>query len=230
MVKKFISLLLISFCLSDTLILKDKTAHTGKLIKCLNGDIIFKAIPSAKLSFNISDIQELELSNGAKIFDNGILVSTDLETFKKKYNLPLTKSNELFSIQNIAISDANLKPMGHWLMYTTLVSASFFGQLLVIENNNMIEGHIFYNPIYLFGSVTSSILLPMFFLKRGDKVTYPDSVINESGRREYETIYNNRLAKRRISYILGGAPITVAIVGAGLWLLVQSINDSLNNY
>ena len=143
--------------MGDTLILKDKTAYTGKLIKCLNGDIIFKAIPSAKLSFNISDIQELELSNGAKIFDNGILVSTDLETFKK-YNLPLTKSNELFSIQNVAISDANLKPMGHWLMYTTLVPASFFGQLLVIENNNMIEGHILDNPIYLFGSVTSSIL------------------------------------------------------------------------
>ena len=38
----------------------------------------------------------------------------------------------------------------------------------------------------------------------GDKVTYPESVINESERREYETIYNNRLAKRRISYIVGG--------------------------
>ena len=229
MVKEFISLILISVCLGDTLILKDKTAYTGKLIKCLNGDIIFEAIPLAKLSFNISDIQELELSNGAKIFDNGILVSTDLETFKK-YNLPLTKSNELFSIQNIAISDANLKPMSHWLMYTTLVPASFFGQLLVFENNNMIEGHLFDNPIYLFSSVTSSILLPMFFLKNGDKVTYPESVINESERREYETIYNNRLAKRRISYIVGGLPITAAIVGAGLWLLVQSLNDSLNNY
>ena len=229
LVKKFISLLLISVCLGDTLILKDKTVYTGKLIKCLNGDIIFKAIPSAKLSFNISDIQELKLSNGAKIFDNGILVSTDLKTFEK-YNLPWAKSNELFSIQNMAISDANLKPVGHWLMYTTLVSASFFGQLLAIENNNMIEGHIFDNPMYLFGSVTSSILLPMFFLKKGDKVTYPESVINESERKEYETIYSNRLAKRRISYIVGGVPITSAIVGAGLWLLAQNLNDSLNNY
>jgi len=229
LVKKFISLLLISVCLGDNLILKDKTVYTGKLIKCLNGDIIFKTMPSAKISFNISDIQELELSNGAKIFDNGILVSTDLETFKK-YNLPLAESKELFSIQNIAISDANLKPMGHWLMYTTLVPASFFWQLLVIKNNNMIEGHIFDNPIYLFGSVTSSILLPIFFLKKSDKVTYPESVINEFERREYETIYNNRLAKRRISYIVGGVPVTVAIVGAGLWLLVQSLNDSLNNY
>ena len=97
-------------------------------------DIIFKALPSAKLSINISDIQELELSNGAKIFDNGILVSTDLGTFEK-YNLPWDKSNELFSIKNKAISDANLKPMGHWLMYTTLVPVSFFGQLLVLKKN-----------------------------------------------------------------------------------------------
>ena len=56
------------------------------------------------------------------------------------------------------------------------------------------------------------------------------NVINELERREYKTTYNNRLAKRRISYIVGGVPITVAIVGAGLWLLVQSLNDSLNNY
>ena len=70
----------------------------------------------------------------------------------------------------------------------------------------------------------------MFFLKRGDKVTYPASVIYESERREYEIINNNRLAKRRFSYIVGGLPITAAIVGAGLWLLVQSLNDSLNNY
>ena len=69
------------------------------------------------------------------------MVSTELETFKK-YNLPLVKSKELFTIKSIAISDANLKPMGHWLMYTTLVPASFLGQLLVIENNNMIEGHL----------------------------------------------------------------------------------------
>ena len=136
---------------------------------------------------------------------------------------------EHLSIKDKAIYDANLKPMGHWLMYTTLVPASFFGQLLVLKNNNMFKGHIFDNPIYLFGSVTSSILLPMFLLKKGDKVTYPEPVINESERKEYETIYNNRLAKRRISYIVGGIPITVAIVGAGLWLFVQGLEDSFES-
>ena len=77
MVKKLISLLLISVCLGDTLILKDKTVYTGALIKFGTDEIIFKAIPSAKLSIYISDIQELKLSDGTKVFENGIKVATN---------------------------------------------------------------------------------------------------------------------------------------------------------
>ena len=77
MVKRFISLLLISVCLGDTLILKDKTVYTGALIKFGTDEIIFKAIPSAKLSIYISDIQELKLSDGTKVFENGIKVATN---------------------------------------------------------------------------------------------------------------------------------------------------------
>ena len=77
MVKKIISLLLISVCLGDTLILKDKTVYTGALIKFGTDEIIFKAIPSAKLSIYISDIQELKLSDGTKVFENGIKVATN---------------------------------------------------------------------------------------------------------------------------------------------------------
>ena len=77
MVKKLISLLLISFCIGDTLILKDKTVYTGALIKFGTDEIIFKAIPSAKLSIYISDIQELKLSDGTKVFENGIKVATN---------------------------------------------------------------------------------------------------------------------------------------------------------
>jgi len=77
LVKRFISLLLISFCLGDTLILKDKTVYTGALIKFGTDEIIFKAIPSAKLSIYISDIQELKLSDGTKVFENGIKVATN---------------------------------------------------------------------------------------------------------------------------------------------------------
>ena len=75
--KKLISLLLISFCIGDTLILKDKTVYTGALIKFGTDEIIFKAIPSAKLSIYISDIQELKLSDGTKVFENGIKVATN---------------------------------------------------------------------------------------------------------------------------------------------------------
>ena len=77
LIKKFISLLLISVCLGDTLILKDKTVYTGALIKFGTDEIIFKAIPSAKLSIYISDIQELKLSDGTKVFENGIKVATN---------------------------------------------------------------------------------------------------------------------------------------------------------
>ena len=77
MFKKLISLLLISFCIGDTLILKDKTVYTGALIKFGTDEIIFKAIPSAKLSIYISDIQELKLSDGTKVFENGIKVATN---------------------------------------------------------------------------------------------------------------------------------------------------------
>ena len=74
MVKKLISLILISVCLGDTLILKDKTEYTGTLIKFGNDEIIFRALPSAKMSINISDIQELKLWDGTKAFENGILI------------------------------------------------------------------------------------------------------------------------------------------------------------
>ena len=77
MVKKFISLLLISVCLGDTLILKDKTEYIGALIKFGKDEIIFKALPSAKLSINISDIQELKLSDGTKVFENCILIEPE---------------------------------------------------------------------------------------------------------------------------------------------------------
>ena len=77
LVKKFISLLLISVCLGDTLILKDKSVYTGALIKFGNDEIIFRALPSAKMSINISDIQELKLSDGTKVFENGFKVATN---------------------------------------------------------------------------------------------------------------------------------------------------------
>ena len=83
MVKKLISLLLISVCLGDTLILKDKTEYTGTLIKFGNDEIMFRALPSAKLSINISDIQELKLSDGTRVIENGIVIASNEKHIKK---------------------------------------------------------------------------------------------------------------------------------------------------
>ncbi len=83
LVKKLISLLLISVCLGDTLILKDKTEYTGTLIKFGNDEIMFRALPSAKLSINISDIQELKLSDGTRVIENGIVIASNEKHIKK---------------------------------------------------------------------------------------------------------------------------------------------------
>ena len=82
MVKKLISLLLISVCLGDTLILKDKTVYNGILMKFVNDEIMFRAWPSAKLSINISDVQELKLSDGTRVIENGIVVATNEKHIK----------------------------------------------------------------------------------------------------------------------------------------------------
>ena len=74
MVKRFISLLLISICLGDILILKDKSVYKGALVYYGNDEIIFKPLPpSARLSVNIKDIKKLKLSDGTTAFQNGIL-------------------------------------------------------------------------------------------------------------------------------------------------------------
>ena len=82
MVRKFISLLLISVCLGDTLILKDKTVYNGVLMKFLNDEIMFRAWPSAKLSINVSDVQELKLSDGTRVIESGIVVATNEKHIK----------------------------------------------------------------------------------------------------------------------------------------------------
>ena len=85
MVKRFISLLLISICLGDILILKDKSVYKGALVYYGNDEIIFKPLPpSGKLFFNIKgitinikDIKELKLSDGTTAFENGTLKESE---------------------------------------------------------------------------------------------------------------------------------------------------------
>ncbi len=86
MVKKFISLLLISVCLGDTLVLKDKTKYTGTMIKFDGDEIMFKAFLSTnwskELSIDINEIQELKLYDGVIVIENGIIVATNEEHIK----------------------------------------------------------------------------------------------------------------------------------------------------
>ena len=82
MVKKLISLLLVSVCIGDTLILKDKTVYNGTLIKFGNDEIMFKYFPpysllSKNLTVILGDIQELQLSDGTSLVENGIDVATN---------------------------------------------------------------------------------------------------------------------------------------------------------
>ena len=86
MVKKFISLLLISVCLGDTLDLKDKTRYNSTLLKFDSDEIMFKAFLSPNWSkelwIDINDIQELKLYDGAIVIKNGIIVTTNEEHIK----------------------------------------------------------------------------------------------------------------------------------------------------
>ena len=67
----------------DTLVLNDKTVYTGVLIRFGNDEILFRALPSAKLSINISDIQNLKLTDGTRVIENGIVVASNEKHIKK---------------------------------------------------------------------------------------------------------------------------------------------------
>ena len=98
MIKKLISLLLLSVCLGDTLVLKDKTKYNGTLIKFGSDKIMFKYFPpyslkSNKLTVFISEIENLKLSNGTIIVENGVFKASyeeDMKRFLKHKNVKST--------------------------------------------------------------------------------------------------------------------------------------------
>ena len=83
--RRYLSLLLFtSICFSDTLILKNKKVYKGELVKYVNGKkILFKALPSANILINISEVQQLTLTDGTKIFENGKILIYDLNNTEK---------------------------------------------------------------------------------------------------------------------------------------------------
>ena len=98
MIKKLISLLLISVCLDDILILKGKTKHNSKFINYSTDEIMFKYFPpyslkSNKLAVVISDIENLKLSDGTSIVENGVFTASyeeDIKRFLKYKNVKST--------------------------------------------------------------------------------------------------------------------------------------------
>ena len=140
MVKRFISLLLISICLGDILILKDKSVYKGALVYYGNDEIIFKPLPpSGKLFFNIKgitinikDIKELKLSDGTMAFENGTLKEPEEKIRQYIEMVVLNHSqNNIEEIMNIfavlfcifvayrALLEINLHPNGFSLNYTS---------------------------------------------------------------------------------------------------------------
>ena len=83
--RKIIAILLItSVILGDTLILKNEKVYKGKLVKYVDGKMVmFKALPSANILINISEVQKLTLTDGTKIFENGKILIDDLNNTKK---------------------------------------------------------------------------------------------------------------------------------------------------
>ena len=66
----------------DKLVLKDKTVYTGALIKFDDDEIIFRALPSAKMSISIKDIKELKLSDGRSVIENGVILANNEKHIK----------------------------------------------------------------------------------------------------------------------------------------------------
>ena len=75
LVKVISTLLIISTCLGDEIVLQNNNSYSGELVKFIDSDrILFKALPSANLIVDITEIQSLTLSNNTVIIENGKLL------------------------------------------------------------------------------------------------------------------------------------------------------------
>ena len=78
LVKVISTLLIVSTCLGDEIVLKNNNSYSGELVKFIDSDrILFKALPSANLIVDITEIQSLTLSNNTVIIENGKLLVDD---------------------------------------------------------------------------------------------------------------------------------------------------------
>ena len=85
--KVFATLLVVSTCFGDEIVLKNNNSYSGELVKFLEGEkILFKALPSANLIVDITETKNLTLSNGIVIVENGKVSVDDFRNTDNSYN------------------------------------------------------------------------------------------------------------------------------------------------
>ena len=78
LVKMFSTLLIVSTCLADEIVLKNNNSYSGEMVKFIEDDrILFKALPSTNLIIDITEIQNLTLYNNTVTIENGKLLVDD---------------------------------------------------------------------------------------------------------------------------------------------------------
>ena len=86
LIKVFAILLVVSNCFGDEIVLKNNNSYSGELVKFLDGKrILFKALPSANLIIDITEVQNLTLSDGTIVLDNGRILINDFENIDEFY-------------------------------------------------------------------------------------------------------------------------------------------------
>ena len=86
LIKVFAILLVVSNCFGDEIVLKNNNSYSGELVKFLDGKrILFKALPSANLIIDITEVQNLTLSDGTIVLDNGRILVNDFENIDEFY-------------------------------------------------------------------------------------------------------------------------------------------------
>ena len=74
----FSTLLIVSTCLADEIVLKNNNSYSGEMVKFIEDDrILFKALRSTNLIIDITAIQNLTLYNNTVTIENGKLLVDD---------------------------------------------------------------------------------------------------------------------------------------------------------
>ena len=86
LIKGFATLLVVSNCFGDEIVLKSNNSYSGKLVKFLDRKrILFKALLSANLIIDITEVQNLTLSDGTIVLEDGRILVNDFEKIDEFY-------------------------------------------------------------------------------------------------------------------------------------------------